>query len=68
MTIERSASRIQISCDSCPASTDTYDADDFQIMMTDARAQGWTAAKISGEWQNECPDCKRQAGKQRRLF
>jgi Fe2+ or Zn2+ uptake regulation protein len=68
MTIERTAARIQIICDSCPALTDTYDQDDFQIMMTDARAAGWSSQKINTEWQNTCPDCRRDAGRQRRLF
>lgn len=43
MSITREDGRMQICCDSCPASyPNTYAADDFDVMVADARTAGWT--------------------------
>jgi hypothetical protein len=69
MTIERHSSRQHITCDSCPAAqAQTYDADDFQVMTTDARADGWQFVKTGQGWEHHCPDCRGSNKQQRRLI
>lgn len=42
MTIETHDGRTQVACDSCPASyPNTYAAEDFAVMIADARTGGW---------------------------
>lgn len=44
--IARHANRMQICCDSCPASyPNTYAAEDFDVMVADARTAGWSIRK-----------------------
>lgn len=46
MSIAREDGRMQICCDSCPASyPNTYAAEDFDVMVADARTAGWTIRK-----------------------
>lgn len=46
MTIARHEGRLQVCCDSCPASyPNTYAAEDFAVMVADARAAGWSIRK-----------------------
>lgn len=59
MTIIRERGRQHIACDSCPAAQPrTYGIDDFDIMLADAREEGWKATRSAGEWQHTCPDCR----------
>jgi hypothetical protein len=30
---------------------------DFEESLTEAKAKGWRAVNIRGEWQHLCPDC-----------
>ncbi|EKF17099.1 hypothetical protein [Nitratireductor pacificus] len=42
MTVARHESRLQVCCDHCPASyPNTYAAEDFDVMIADARTAGW---------------------------
>lgn len=44
--IARESGRMQLCCDSCPASyPNTYAAEDFDVMVSDARAAGWAIRK-----------------------
>ena len=46
MTIARLGSRLQVCCDSCPASyPNTYLAEDFAVMVADAKTGGWIIRK-----------------------
>lgn len=46
MTIARHESRLQVCCDTCPASyPNSYEAEDFRVMIADARTAGWRIAK-----------------------
>lgn len=48
MTIARHETRLQICCDHCPASyPNTYEADDFRVMIADAKTAGWKIAKAA---------------------
>lgn len=55
MTIVRHDTRRQVCCDTCPASyPNTYEAEDFAVMITDARSAGWIIrkAQIKGAGNN----------------
>jgi hypothetical protein len=42
MTIARHDGRLQVCCDACPSSyPNTYAAEDFPVMIADAKAAGW---------------------------
>lgn len=44
--IARANSRMQVCCDSCPASyPHTYVDDEFDVMIADARTAGWSIRK-----------------------
>lgn len=46
MSIARHGARLQICCDTCPASyPNTYEAADFTVMVADAKAGGWIIRK-----------------------
>lgn len=46
MTIARLNQRMQLCCDTCPASyPNTYAADEFDVMIADARTAGWSIRK-----------------------
>lgn len=57
--IERQAGQVEMICDEClDPFGGAYDADDFTILIADARAMGWKVQKTGkGEWQHTCPDC-----------
>lgn len=44
--IVRHDGKLQVCCDTCPASyPNTYAAEDFNVMILDARAAGWSIRK-----------------------
>lgn len=46
MSIARENGRLQVCCDSCPASyPNTYLAEDFSVMIADAKIAGWVIRK-----------------------
>lgn len=46
--IARHGSRMQVCCDACPASyPNTYEAEDFGVMVADAKAAGWVIRKAT---------------------
>lgn len=48
MSIARHGTRTQVCCDSCPASyPNTYAAEDFNVMIADARTAGWQIRKAT---------------------
>lgn len=65
MSIEQYSGKRQLVCDTCgegmlkdngkPA---LYDRDEFDIMISDAREQGWDITKAAdGKYEHTCPDC-----------
>jgi hypothetical protein len=59
--IERHAGRMQIVCECGHAQRGTYARDEFDVMISDARAEGFVIGKIAGEWVHTCADCAGQA-------
>ena len=50
MSIAQHAGRLQVYCDSCPASyPNTYARADFAVMVADAKAAGWQVRKIPAD-------------------
>lgn len=66
--IEKEAGQMQIVCECGTAQTRTYLADEFDVMVSDARREGFVIAKVAGEWQHTCQDCSRPARSQRKLL
>ncbi len=66
--IERHSGQMQIVCECGNAQRRIYEADEFDIMVSDARAEGFVIAKVAGEWQHTCQDCATPGRKQRSML
>lgn len=67
--IERHSGKVQILCGECGyAQHRTYEPDEFDVMVSDARDEGFVITKVAGEWQHTCEPCARPNRKQRRLL
>jgi hypothetical protein len=55
--IEKHAGLQQIVCDCGASQRRTYEADEFDVMVSDARAEGFVITKIAGEWTHTCETC-----------
>jgi hypothetical protein len=66
--IERHSGQMQIVCECGTAQRRTYKADEFDVMVSDARAEGFVIIKVAGEWQHSCEACARPGRKQGRLL
>lgn len=59
MTLLRDGKNRQIECDECSATTEAYDADDFQIMVESAKDGGWRITQDAvGDYSHTCPACR----------
>jgi hypothetical protein len=57
MSIARHDGRLQVCCDTCPAAyPNTYAAEDFGVMIADARAAGWAIRKLAPQPRNDTSD------------
>lgn len=59
--IEKHAGRQQLVCDCGFAQRRTYSGDEFDVMIADAKAEGWAIQKVAGEWMHTCPSCREAA-------
>jgi hypothetical protein len=59
--IEKHAGRQHLVCDCGFAQRRSYAADEFDVMIADAKAEGWAVHKVAGEWTHTCPACKESA-------
>lgn len=66
--IEKHAGQQQIVCECGASQTRTYQADEFDVMVSDARREDFVITKVAGEWQHTCQDCARPSRAQRRLL
>jgi hypothetical protein len=62
--IERHAGRQQLVCDCGFAQRRCYGGDEFDVMIADAKADGWAIQKAAGEWTHACPGC-RESGRRK---
>lgn len=59
MTIEKYGYNIEMICDLCDTGMgDVYSADDFDVLIKDAKEQGWKMRRSGNSWEHICPDCK----------
>ena len=67
MTINRDSGEVEMQCDGFDQKTKKdcaeilegiYDADDFYVMIEEAKSAGWRMGKDkNGEWYHLCPSC-----------
>ena len=58
MTLVREGDRIELVCDAGDEVwPKVFAAEDFEILLADAKAEGWRASRIDGEWRHRCPSC-----------
>lgn len=61
MSIEKHAGLQQLVCDCGISQPRSYQSDEFDVMVADARAAGWSIQRVAGEWTHTCPDCRESA-------
>lgn len=50
--------KIQLICDECENNeTDLQDKDDFDVLIDEAKQDGWLITKDDGKWKHICPRC-----------
>lgn len=55
--IRKYAGEIELVCDSCGVEGPSYDDDQFDRMISEAKGDGWSITRPEGTWQHECSDC-----------
>jgi hypothetical protein len=48
----------EISCDHCSVEFETFEVDDFQDGIDEAKALGWKIGRARGIDDHTCPDCQ----------
>lgn len=66
--IEKEAGLQQIVCECGTSQRRTYQADEFDVMISDARGEGFVITKVAGEWVHTCQSCATPGRKQGRLL
>jgi hypothetical protein len=60
MTLIKHEGKMQVTCNACPATyRRTYAEEDFHILLTDIKAEGWRIKRQADEWTHSCPDCSK---------
>lgn len=49
---------IEITCDVCGQTVFNADTEIFTDAIQDAKDEGWTIRRLSGNWHHACPDCE----------
>ena len=55
--ISKDGDQQQVVCDGCGTEGSVFDADDFQAMIDEVKADGWSVTRPSGNWEHRCKDC-----------
>ena len=58
MSVHYDEGRVFLECEDCPETTDPYGRDDFEVMIADAKAAGWSIYLAGHRWEHKCPTCK----------
>lgn len=58
--INKYADEMQLVCDVCGDETPAYDEDQFEMMVSEAKADGWVIARKDGTWHHTCSDCGKE--------
>lgn len=58
MSIERYGGETTLQCDGCPDTYGPYMDDDFDVLIADARSDGWAVYKDRNGWNHRCPNCR----------
>lgn len=61
---------VALECDECPETTDEYAWDEFNQMIRDAKADGWSIKPARDGWSHTCPACygESRLDRARRMF
>lgn len=58
MTLIREDGKAELVCDACDRETaGPVHAEDYEILLTDAKAEGWRTSRIEDDWRHRCPSC-----------
>ncbi|RID91875.1 hypothetical protein D2N39_11600 [Gemmobacter lutimaris] len=57
MSVERYSDTVALVCDACGVTTPRRDADEFQDLVDEAKADGWRVTRRDGVWQHHCDAC-----------
>lgn len=55
--ISREGFGYNAACDSCSYDEDMDNADNFQEVVDELKAQGWRIRRAGAGWEHTCPDC-----------
>jgi uncharacterized C2H2 Zn-finger protein len=55
--IDRQGGKVLIECDSCDEVFEGEPGDEFSLVWSSAKRDGWATRKIAGEWLHGCPKC-----------
>lgn len=70
MTIERQHGLMCLMCDGCDEDLEFFEANEFNVMIADAKSKGWRIRKDDdGDWEHHCPSCQgNRVADARRMF
>lgn len=58
MSIEKYGYKREVTCDGCGHGFGkSFDADDFDVMIDEAKKAGWKIRKEDEGWAHYCPSC-----------
>lgn len=58
MTTMYDGGDVFLECEECTETTECYRRDDFDTMVREAKAAGWSVYLNGGRWEHKCPGCK----------
>lgn len=70
--LTKTTTQLWLTCDECCEETATYDDDEFNRLLADAKAANWEICKNRfSQWEHYCPSCNRETNRlaaAKRLF
>lgn len=56
--IDRQGKKIIIECDTCGATVDSNDNEEFREFWSQVKTEGWKAELVGKDWVHTCMDCR----------
>ena len=58
--IQKYKGTMELVCDKCGDNRKPYDDEEFNLMIAEAKADGWSISRQDGHWTHECATCVRE--------